>query len=269
MKTKTKFISFVLMLGAVVTLHFPAFAQETELMLLLDRVSEQLDSYPEYDSWKASVVSTTTKMDKNWQPKKVTIVKKILEIANNEETEEVLQALETEKGKTKDVTEKYIKEAKKQREKAKKKERERKLKRKKENNERKVELAWDDIFPFSEEKRINYNFIKLEDSYIDDLPVYVLESRAKIKNEKLWEGKYYIDKDSFNVLKVDLKPSKNPKFVKELEMEMSFQVIPQGYFVLKKSRMRINGGIFIKRIRITVEEEYSDYEIINSEEAGI
>ncbi len=125
------------------------------------------------------------------------------------------------------------------------------------------------IVLFSEEKRINYNFIKLEDSYIDGKPVYVIESKAKIRNAKLWEGKYYIDKDSFDVLKVNIKPSKNPKFVKELEMEMSFQVLSQGYFVLKKSRMKINGGIFIKHIRMTVEEEYSNYEIISPERTEI
>jgi len=56
-----------------------------------------------------------------------------------------------------------------------------------------------------------------------------------------------------------LKPSKNPKYVKEFEIEMSFEVLPQGYFVLRKSKARINGGIFIKRIRMTSEEEYSDY----------
>lgn len=267
MKTKKKFFSLVLMLGVVASLHFPNSAQDAELMLLIERVSKQMDLHPEYNSWKALVVSTTTKMDKYWRPQKVTFVKKIVKVVNNKETEEILEALETEKGKTKDITEKYTKEARKEREKDKKKERERKLKGEKEKDKRSLELTGEDIFPFSEEKRINYNFLILEDSYIEKRPVYVLESRAKIKNEKLYEGKYYICKDSFDVVKVDLKPSKNPKYVKEFEMEMSFEVLPQGYFVLRKSMVRINGGIFIKRIRMTVEEEYSDYEILTLEKA--
>jgi len=268
-KTKTKLISFVLVLGTFSALHFPAFAQKSELMLLLDRIIKQQDSYPEYDRLKASIITTTTKMDKNWKPKKVTVVKKILKVVNKEEIEEVLQVLETEKGVTKDITEKYIKEAKKQRKKDKKKEKERKRKVKKEEDGGSYELSKDEIFPFGEEKILNFHFVKLEDSYIDGLPVYVLESRAKIKNEKLWEGKYYIDKDSFDILKVEVKPSKNPKYIKEFNIDMSFQVIPEGYFVLRKSRVRINGGIFIKHVRMIVEEERSDYEIIAPKETEI
>ena len=266
-KKKKKLVSFVLVLGAVTALRFPGLAQVTELLLLVERVSKQQDSHPKYDSWKASVTSITTKMDKNWKPQKVTTVKKIIKVFNKERTEEIIQALETGKGKTKDITEKYIKEAKKQKEKEKKKERERKIKGKKEKNRGSLELTWEEIFPFNEEKRINYDFLKLEDSYIDERPVYVLESRAKIKDEKLYEGKYYICKDRFDVLKIILKPSKKPKYVKEFEIEMSFEVLPQGYFVLRKSKARINGGIFIKRIRMTTEEEYSNYEIMNSKYA--
>jgi len=96
-----------------------------------------------------------------------------------------------------------------------------------------------------------------------------LKSKAKTKDEKLWEGKYYIDQESFDVLKLEIKPSKNPKHVKELEFEMKFQVLPGGYFVVKKVRARINGGIFIKRIRMISEDEYSDYEIISLEKGGI
>ena len=267
MKKKKKLISFVLVLGAVTALHFPGLAQVTELLLLVERASKQLDSHPKYDNWKASVTSITSKVDKNWKPQKVTTVKKIIKVFNKERTEEIIQALETEKGKTKDITEKYIKKAKKQKEKEKKKERERKIKGKKEKNRGSLELTWEEIFPFNEEKRINYDFLKLEDSYIDERPVYVLESRAKIKDEKLYEGKYYICKDRFDVLKIILKPSKKPKYVKEFEIEMSFEVLPQGYFVLRKSKARINGGIFIKRIRMTIEEEYSNYEIMNSKYA--
>ena len=110
-KTKKKLISFVLVLGAVTALHFPGLAQVTELMLLVEKVSKQLDSHSKYDNWKASVTSITTKMDKNWKPQKVTTVKKIIKVFNKERTEEIIQALETEKGKTKDITEKYIKKA--------------------------------------------------------------------------------------------------------------------------------------------------------------
>ena len=59
-----------------------------------------------------------------------------------------------------------------------------------------------------------------------------------------------------------LSGSKNPKFVKELEMEMTLMILPGNHLVLRSSRARINGGIFIKHIRMISEDEYSDYEIL-------
>jgi len=262
-KTKKVFFSFILLVGSITALHFFNLAQDTDLTPLLNKISRRQDSYPKYDSWKVSVMDTTTKMNKNWQPKEVKVIKKLVTVINQEQTEEVLEVLVTKKGVTKDITKKYIQEANKQ------KEKERKRKGKKEDNGGTFTLSDEEIFPFRQEKRESYNYLKLEDSYLEDRPVYVLKSKAKTEDEKLWEGKYYIDQESFDVLKLKIKPSKNPKHVKELEFEMSFQVLPGGYFVVKKVRARINGGIFIKRIRMITEEEYSDYEIISSEKGGI
>jgi len=258
-------LSFVFLLGIIAIPHSFSLAQETELALLLNEINARQDSYPKHESWKATVVNTTTKMDKNWQPKEVTVVKKILTVVNQEQTEEVLEVLETKKGVTKDITKKYIEKAKKQKEKAQKK----KLQGKKEDNGRSFTLSSEEMYPFSQEKRENYYFSKLEDSFFEGRPVYLLQSKAKTKDEKLWEGTYYIDQNTFDVLKLEIKPSKNPKYVKEFEFEMSFQVLPEGYHVPEKVRMKINGGIFIKRIRMVVEGEYSEYEMIDPEENGI
>lgn len=261
---KTKFIYFFLMMGSITSLHFLPFVQESKPEFLIDRVAMRQDSYPKYHSWEALVILTETEMDKDWQPKKVTVIKKILKAVEDEETDEVIQVLETEKGVTKDITEKYIRKAEKERDKKKSKEGEHKSE--KEEGRGTIELSQDEIFPFDEEKREKYNFTMLESSYIAGREVYVLESRTKIKGEDLWEGIYYIDKERFDVLKVELKPSKDPKHIKEFEIEMCFQVLPEGYFVLQKSKARIDGGIFIKKIRMTVEEERSNYKIIDEKE---
>jgi len=257
---KMRFVSSIIVLGAALFFYNDAFSQKNEIELLLDYIKERQDSYPEYSRLKASAVTTTTKMDKNWKPKKVTVVKKILKFINGKEIEEILQVLETEKGITKDITEEYVKEAGGKKVKgAKKRER---------NEGGTFELTKGEIFPFEEEKRKNYDFIKLEDFYIDGFLVYVLETRARVKEEKTWEGTYYIDKDQFDVLKVKIKPSRNPKFIKEFDVDMDFRVTPEGYYVLKSSKVKINGGIFIKRIRMIVEEERSDYEVMDKEERG-
>ena len=256
--------SFFLMMGTAAGLHFLAFAQENKLENLIDRVAMRQDSYPEYHNWEALAVLTETEIDKDWQPKKVTVIEKTLKVINDEETYEVLQVLETEKGVTKDITQKYIQKAEKEKDKKKSKEGEHKSE--KEEDKGAIKLSQDEIFPFNEEKRKKYDFILLESSHIGNQEVYILESRTKIKSEDLWEGVYTIDKESFDVLKVKLKPSKNPKHIKEFEIEMSFKVLPEGYFVLQKSKARINGGIFIKKIRMTVEEERFNYKIKKEQE---
>lgn len=253
---------FFLILLAAAALRFSYSAQDA--MPLLDRISEKLNSYPKLETWNASVISTVTEMDKNWNPQEVVVITKNVKVINGERDEEILKALETKKGKTTDVTAKYINEARKEREKAEKEKSDKKnIEGEKEGGSQGLEMSSEDLFPFAENKRIKYDFVQLEDESMNGRPVRVLESRAKVKNPEIWEGKYYIDRESFDILKIDIKPSKNPKMVKDFEMEISFELLENGSFVVKKSKVLINGGIFIKHIRMVIEEEYSDFKIID------
>jgi hypothetical protein len=66
-----------------------------------------------------------------------------------------------------------------------------------------------------------------------------------------------------DLIQVEVKPAANPKMVKEFEMKMTFEVIDGRYLALKSSRVKINGGIFLKHIRQVIEEEYSGFEILD------
>jgi len=99
---------------------------EDETNALLDKIAEQINSYPELKNWKASVVSVLTEVDKSWKPKKVTRVLKTVRVTDKERSEEILRAEETEKGVTKDVTKKYIRESEERRLEAKKRQEEQK-----------------------------------------------------------------------------------------------------------------------------------------------
>jgi hypothetical protein len=125
------------------------------------------------------------------------------------------------------------------------------------------ELSMDDMFPFGVTERKNYIFKLLEDMELAGIPVFVLETKAKMRTDKYYEGKYYIDKNDYKILKVELQPAKNPSVLKLFEMEAYFQVIPGGYFVLKKTRVRIHVGLVIKNIRLDAEEVYSDYLVLS------
>lgn len=235
--------------------------QDADLNALLDRIAERAETRPEIKDWRAKAVSVATEMDKNWQPKKTTRVTKTVAVTGSERSERVIEALQTEKGVTKDLTDEFRREAGEGGG----------AKDKPEENESQTgdgkrgmsrSLSLEELLPFGEKARRNFTFTRLPDEIIEGRTVYILESKAKVKGEKFWEGRYFISPESHDVLRVSLTLSKNPKFVKELSTEIDFQLLPDGNFFIKKTRMKVDAGMVIKHVRMVIEEEYSDIEIL-------
>lgn len=65
-------------------------------------------------------------MDKSWKPKKITRVFNLPHVVDNRRREEIKRAAEIEKGKMRDITQKYIREIEEHRQEQMKKEAERK-----------------------------------------------------------------------------------------------------------------------------------------------
>jgi hypothetical protein len=231
-------------------------AQDKDLVSLLDKITARIDSYPENLNWKAMCVSKQTEMNKQWQPEKTTTVKSIEKNINNESSNEILEAIETENGKSKDITAKMAKQAEAQREKGKKD-------AAKGKGKKEPESIYSAFFPFTKETRAKYNFKKLDDSVFEGTPVFLIEAKAKEKDENLLEGKYYIDQKNYDVLKMQVKPSDLPKIVDEMEMEMNFKMLPEGLLVMKSMKMRGSGGLLVMHFRMIAEQEYSNYEILS------
>lgn len=237
---------------------------DDDLGAILDRTAARVSSYPELKNWKASVVSVQTEMDKNWKPKKVIRVLKAVRVRDMERNEDVLRAEETEKGVTKEVTAKYVRELAERQREAKKREDERKRDvRADEDRKQRRSFNLDDLIPFSEKNRAKYAFSRLEDEMLDGRPVFVLRSSAKVPSEALWEGQYFISQDNYDVLKVILRPAENPKFVKKFTADVQFQVLPTGYFVMRKSRVEVDAGMVLKHVRMLIEEDYSEFEVFD------
>jgi len=224
---------------------------------VINRIHEKIQSVPELENWQASVLVTLFEMDKNWEPKKKTIIEKLAVVKNKIRNEKILRATEFDEDKTKDKTAKYQAEAA-------------KLNRKNEankgkNGERKgggrrgMDLNQDDIFPFAENRKKEFEFNLREGSLEDKLKVYILESRSRFRTSDYYEGKYYIHPETFDVLRAELQPAKNPGPLKRLEMQFDFGRIPEGYLVILATRVRIHVGLIIKNIRMESEEIYSDY----------
>lgn len=238
-------------------------AQTDEVGGILDRAAARLEAFPELISWQAVIISSQVEMDKNWDPKKELVTRKRIHIAGKNRREEILEARETEKGITRDVTTEYRERT--QQEEAEASEKSSEGSEKKGKGKRQgFTLTDDHLFPFSSEARGKYEFSRGEDSVWQGVPVLVLESRARVPQKELMEGRYYLNKESLIVMRAELRPSQLPRVVKAIEMDFWFDVLPEGYLVLKKTRVKFEAALVIKRIRMLTEEEYSEYRVLDA-----
>jgi hypothetical protein len=230
---------------------------------IVEKTAERVLSYPEIPDHKVSAISTMHEMDKNWKSKKKTVVRKIVLMKNKIRSESIKSAVEIKKGKTKDVTQKYVNEAYEAREKAARERKNAKYKRDKDDERRhRMEITLEEMLPFSEENRENYEFTLLDETTLEGIPVYVVEARAKQRTKDFFEGEFYIDKETFDIYRAELQLAKNPGPLKVMEMAVDFQVLPEGYLVVEKMSFRIHVGLVVKNIRREGSEEYSDYQIL-------
>ena len=232
-----------------------ASARAEDLTPLLNKISKRMNSYPENNNIQYKFVETYTEMDKKWRPKKTRVTKEIRKVVDGIPSGEILEAVEIEDGVTKDIKQEVIEQYKRIVERDNKFRAERKEKK---------ENEFDELIPFNEKRRAGFEFKRLNDDTLYERPVFVIETVAKEKDIDLFEGKYYIDKKTYDVLKAQLKPPKKPKLVKEMSMEVEFQVLPEGNFMLKRVKARVDAGLLFVRLRAIEEEEYFDVKILDS-----
>jgi len=239
-------------------------APPEELESLLDRLSEKTKASLDYKTWRASVASTITKMDKGWTPEEVTAVTRNIGSSDGgEPREEILKVLQTKKGKTTDITQKYAAERRKDREKARRRRAEEERNEPADGPPGGGAMSIDEFLPFSKAKRGDFEFRLQDPPASEGPPASVLEARARVKSPRNWEGTFTFDPATYDLISLELRPSQNPKMVKELAMRIDFEVLQFRYLVLKRTQFKVNGGIFIKHVRQIVEDVYSDFEVLD------
>ncbi|MFC2163598.1 hypothetical protein ACFLT2_01225 [Acidobacteriota bacterium] len=265
MRIKNRYVLvLILTAGLILTASLNINASTSnDLQDVLDKTVQRVLSYPELINWKASVLATMYEMDKRWEPKKKTVVEKIVLMKEKYRSESIKSAVEIKKGKSKDVTQKYVNQAYKAREKA---ARERKKAKNNddtgEDTHRRMELDIEEMLPFSEKNRQKYEFALLDDVNLDGVTAYVIEARCKERTKDLLEGKFFINQETWDILRAELQLAKNPSAVKLMEMALDFYVLPEGHLVVKKMYFRIHVGLVVKNFRREATEEYFDYQIL-------
>lgn len=297
MKLKKYSAMAVFVVAWVITGISALSAQDNDLMSLLDRIAERIDSYPANNNMKFMVVQRTTYMDKKWQIEKgAQTIKSITKIIDNEMNDKILEVIETRDGETRDVTQEFIKNwdkmqkafenkdvdkgldknndipqaAKKFVKSELEKVREEMKNAEEEGKEKGKDETGYDYWPFTKGNRRKYSYKRLDDSIINGRPVFVIDAEVIKKDKKLYEGEYYIDQETFDVLKFKGKQSKTLFFFLDvIDMEIQYEVLPEGNFVIKNSKTRQSVGMLGMNFgRFIIETENSDYEILPPDNAS-
>lgn len=228
---------------------------------LVAKIGERMAFYPKLESWQARAQSTTSQMTSDWKPRKATSTEKIVTVDGNYWSEEILSAVETEDGRTRDVTERMRTEARERAERQRRSTDEERRDDQRRRGRRGLDMARDEVLPFSPEKRSGYDFTLKGAAELEGAPVIVLQSRSKVRSEEKLEGLYYIDPETHDVLRAELTLAKKPGPLKRMEMEIDFRVLPEGHQVMTRAVMRMHIGLVVKNYRIEAVETYSDHQI--------
>ena len=131
----------------------------------------------------------------------------------------------------------------------------------KQEKKRSEEKDSESISPFEKKGEGKFDFDLVREDSLQGKTVYVVSVNPKEKSKGLLKGLYWIDKDNFRILKSELEPSKNPKFVKEMKMTIEFAEVEKGVFVLKTFKVRGRGGFLFFKSNFEVERTCQDYRL--------
>lgn len=237
-----------------------------DLNTFLDKVDAKVGGFQEARNWRGSVTSTITKMDRHWAPESVTVVTKTVTVTDGRRSEEILKALETKGGNTRDITTEFIEADRKAHE---------KYRRQRPSDKprpagaaprrRGLSASIEEYTPFSEARRKLFAFRLDENASLDGRPALALDVTAKVKSDKNWEGRIYFEPGTLDPLLAEARPSETPRFVQELEARIALEVVDGKTLMLKTTRIKVNAGfLFFKRVRQVTEDVYSGIEILGT-----
>lgn len=250
-----------LLLGAA-----PRAQSPDALEALLDGVASRVRDCAAYKTWSAHVVQTVTEADSSWAPRRITRVVKTIRMEGKLQEDRILKAETIRDGRTVDITAEFAAERLAFLEKERKRlaGREARGEDREGDPDRKHYFDLLEIMPFGQERRRAFEFLARPagEAGGDGGAPIALNVRPKTPAPGRWLGIYTIDPRTFDVLTAEIRPSKNPRFVKEIVLQVEIGVQDGRHFVPKRTRVKIDAGFLIKRIRKIVEEEYSDIKIL-------
>lgn len=119
--------------------------------------------------------------------------------------------------------------------------------------------------PFSPEGQGLYDYRLVGSEVINGIPSWLINFTAKQKGEGLVNGKAYISKDGYNIVKMDFTPSNKPSVLKDINLSLDYSDI-QGYWV--PVTFKLNMEIEVKFVlnmfyrKIEIRDLYSHHKLV-------
>lgn len=239
------------------------------LEALLDGIASRVRACSAYKTWSAAVSQKITEADDSWAPRRVTLVTKTIRMNGKVQEDRILKAEVIEDGRTVDITAQFAADRRVFLEKEKKRLAEREAAGENGENDpdRKHYFDLAEILPFGPDRRSSFEFLPGPagdaggDGRAGADASLVLMVRPKVAAPGRWDGVYTVNPRTFDVQTAEVRPSQNPRFVKEIVLKVEIGVLDQRYYVLK--RTHLNAGFLVKRIHKIIDEEYSDVRILD------
>jgi len=125
------------------------------------------------------------------------------------------------------------------------------------NEDREIKL------PLTPEGEGCYNFQLAGSGTCNGKDVWLIDFKAKEKKDEYVNGRGYVSKDTFDIMRVELVPAKLSRVVKGLEISVA-SVSVNGYWMPIKFLMDLEIKVgFLYHKHIIIEETYSDYKLNN------
>lgn len=239
---KTAFLCIFIIL---ISMDVPVVAEEITLEKIIERVKMRQEKIvTEIEDAIFSADATYREVNKNGELKKYLIARRRIYMGqNNKRYEECLSMVlngEELRGK--------------------------KLRKEFKDWQKKTKPQSETKMPMTPEGEGSYNYDLIGSGKWDNIDVWIIGFAPKERKKEFIEGKGYVSKDSFNIVRVEFAPAKLTRVIENMRMSLTYSEVEGYWFPIKfDMKMTISIGLLVEffRMDVEVEDTYSNYKFNN------
>jgi hypothetical protein len=114
---------------------------------------------------------------------------------------------------------------------------------------------------FSPQYRHNYVFELLSPDTLRGMPTYVLRLQPQKKEIDLVDGMVWLQQEDFEIVRLDVRPAKNPRFIKQLHMIIDFGRVLEDYWLPVDIKIEATGGFLFIKKHFAIHETWDRFQI--------